>query len=70
MVFKPEITLGTIIEIITLLGIVFGAIHKFSVIETKLNIIFNWWSTRVVGREETSHQRDQRRQFFGEEGEQ
>jgi hypothetical protein len=69
-VFKPEITLGTILEIFTLLGALLGMgigiIRKFSVLETKLNIIFNWWTTNIAGgHSDTPHQSRERERFYG-----
>lgn len=47
-VFRPEITLGTIIEICVFIMAVAGGIRKFGQLEAKLNIMYTWFETVVL----------------------
>lgn len=55
MSFKPEITLGTVIELAVFLFAVLGAVRKFGVLEAKLNIMYGWFEASVM---HTSRARD------------
>lgn len=49
MKFNPEINLGTVIEVLVFALAVVGGIMKFSALETKLNIMFDWFQRSVIG---------------------
>lgn len=48
MKFNPEINLGAIIEMLMFLVVVAGGIARFNTIETKLNIMFDWFQRYVI----------------------
>ena len=48
MSFKPEITLGTVIELLVFLFAVLGAVRRFGVLEAKLNIMYGWFEQSVM----------------------
>lgn len=60
MKFNPEINLGAIIELVSLLVVVIGGISKFNTIETKLNIMFDWFQGNVINKEQ---QKDSLKKF-------
>jgi hypothetical protein len=76
MHFNPEITIGTIVEVIVFIsGLIAGIMHinrKFGEIQTKVNIMYHWFDTVVIrgviipSRPE-SRGEDVKR-FFGDEG--
>ena len=47
--FNPEINLGTLIEMATFIVVVAGVFTKFGRLETKLNIMFDWFQRTVIG---------------------
>lgn len=48
--FNPEINLGTIVEISVFIVSIAGAILKLGKLETKLNIMFDWFQSTVIRR--------------------
>ena len=57
-VFKPEITLGTLIELLAFIVAVLGGIRKFGVLEAKLNIMYKWFEDSVLHNAPRRHSRD------------
>lgn len=51
MTFKPEITLGQVVEIVLFLGGVIAAVRKFGAMEQKLNILYDWFEHSVLHRD-------------------
>ena len=49
MHFSPEVSLGAIVEIIIMLIMVAGAFIKIGRLETKLNIMFDWFQRTIIG---------------------
>jgi len=43
MKFNPEINLGTVIEIAVFVLTVLGAARKFGELETKVNMLYDYW---------------------------
>lgn len=48
MTYKPDISLGTIIEIIVFILAVAGAVRRLGVLEAKLNIMYGWFESSVI----------------------
>lgn len=69
MHFNPEINLGTICEIITVVALAIGAARKFGVIETKLNIIYAWFQTEIINGHKFRQDRiTESREFYKSSG--
>lgn len=47
MEFKWDISLGTVIAVITILSVYGHAATRFTLLERKMNILFNWWTREV-----------------------
>lgn len=50
MHFNPEINLGTIVEMATLVIIVAGGMMRLGRLEAKLNIMFEWFQSAIIRR--------------------
>jgi hypothetical protein len=65
-IFKPEISLGTVVELLSFIVVVIGAIHKFGVLETKLNVMYTWFEQNVLNESHMEQMRaSARKKFFG-----
>jgi hypothetical protein len=60
MIFKPEITLGTVIELAAFFVVVLGAVNKFGKIEQKVNTMYAWFEHTVLSGEFQSNQKQRR----------
>jgi hypothetical protein len=60
--WSPEISLGTVIQIGTIILLALGAARKFGAIEAKLNIMYSWFSSNVINQHR-SKESDEK--FFG-----
>lgn len=52
MTFKPEITLGQVLEVVVALVGFVAAARKFGAMEQKLNTMYDWFVHSVLRREE------------------
>lgn len=65
MHYIPDISLGTITEIVTLGVLVLGASRKFGRLEQKVNIMYHWFESSVIDHK---HEMDiKTKKFFGVE---
>jgi hypothetical protein len=54
--FKPEITLGQLVEVIVFVLGLIGIARKFGALEQKLNTLYTWWEKAVLYRHEPGNQ--------------
>jgi len=50
--FKPEITLGQVVELVVFVVAVVGAVRKLGVMEQKLDILYDWFEHAILHRGE------------------
>jgi hypothetical protein len=50
MTFNPEISLGTIIQVVMLLMALGALVARLSKIESKLDLMYEWFERNVVNR--------------------
>lgn len=55
MTFKPEITLGQIVQLVLFAIGLFAAVRKFGKMEQKLDTMYDWFVHSVLRREEHVH---------------
>lgn len=64
MTFKPEITLGQIVELFGLFVALVVAARKFGALENKIGLMYDWWVKTVVFRHDTAtHERPKVERF-------
>lgn len=52
MTFKPEITLGQVVELVVFVVAVVGTVRKFGAMEQKLNTMYAWFVHSVLQRDD------------------
>lgn len=71
MEFDWKISIGTIITgigvMITILGVYWHMAGRLSEMETKLNIMFTWFTRTIIGKGENEELRDVITRFFTKE---
>jgi hypothetical protein len=53
--FKPEITLGQVVQVVVFLVGLVAAVRKFGKMEQKLDTMYDWFVHTVLRREEHVH---------------